>query len=128
MNDSKMSSAQLERMSSAAITDYISTQRAILIKNLPYQKKYLTTLIHEREIELKVLSDMAVVKGLLNGGDGIRAEISILRRRLAMLDSKETELRKLQVKSDAKAAQDEKQLVRNFSRKIVKDASSSVWI
>ena len=62
MNDSKMSSAQLERMSSAAITDYISSQRAILIKNLTYQKKYLTTLIHEREVELKILSDMAVVK------------------------------------------------------------------
>jgi len=121
-------SPKLEFMSAAAITDYINSQRAVLIRNLAYQRKYLTTLVQERETELKLLSDMTVTMGLLKGSDDIRAEISILRRRLLMLECKESELRKLQVKAEAKPIQHEEQLVRNFSRKIVKDASGGVWI
>jgi len=125
-------STELELMSPAAITDYINNQRAILIKNLVYQRKYVTTLIQERETELKVLADMAVTKGLLRSGDGIRAEVRILRRRLLMLESKETELRKLQAKADTKTTpnpmQDEPHVARNFSRKISKDTSGGVWI
>jgi len=121
---------KLELMSSEAITEYINNQRAVLIRNLAYQRKYLTALVQERETELKTLSNMSVTKGLLKNGDDIiiRAEIMILRRRLLMLESKETELRKVQVKPSAKPLQDERQLVRNYSRKIIKDASGSVWI
>ena len=111
-----------------AVSEYIITQRTILIENLAFQWKNLVALVEGREMELQFYAKMVVSKGLVDRDNKLEGELRILRRRLFMVDSKEKQLQKYQaealkttVEREAEEAKgDEAQVspARNFSRKI----------
>lgn len=112
-----------------AVSEYIASQRVILIENLEFQRKNLVALIEGRELELQFYAKMVVAKGLVDRDNKLEGELRILRRRLFMVESKEKQLQKYQAEAMSKTAakegedsksSDEAQILpaRNYSRKI----------
>jgi hypothetical protein len=115
-------------MTPEAVSDFIDNQRKVLLENLATQRKSLIALIEGRKAELRIFSGMEVAKGLLGREDRVQAELTILTRRLSIVESKERQLEKYQIEAKGrKVVRDSKvdlrgevskTPTRNFSRKI----------